>query len=120
MKRLLRPDLLCLAALGLAAGVLLPAGADERRDHDRARAAMKAGEALPLQDVLENVQRNYPGEVLEVELEREDGRWVYELKLLQPGGRLLKLDVDARTAVVLRTRPRPALPASAPPAERRP
>lgn len=110
----------CVAALWVAA-----AGADDRRehDHDRARAALKAGEVLPLQQVLERVQRSHPGDVLEVELEREDGRWVYELKLLQGGGRLLRLDVDARTAQVLRTRQRPAPDDKAPIAatpERRP
>ena len=36
-----------------------------------------------------------------VELEREGGRWIYEVKLLQAGGQLLKLDVDAATAQVL-------------------
>ena len=100
-----------------------PAHADDRSDHDRARAALKAGEVLPLQEVLEKVQRSHPGELLEVELERDDGRWVYELKLLQSGGRLLRLDVDAKTAAVLRSRPRPAPEAKTPAAsapERRP
>jgi uncharacterized iron-regulated membrane protein len=100
----------CVLALGLGVGAVLSSHADERKDHDRARAALKAGEILPLQDVLDRVQRSHPGEVLEVELEREDGRWIYELKLLQSGGRLLRLDVDARTAVVLRSRQRPAKP----------
>ena len=40
--------------------------------------------------------------MLAVELEREDGRWVYELKLLDPAGRLVKLEVDARSAELLR------------------
>jgi len=40
--------------------------------------------------------------VLELELERKDGRWLYEIKLLRPGGSLLKLEVDARTGEVLR------------------
>ena len=39
-----------------------------------------------------------------MELEREDGRWVYELKLLQNDGRLLKLAVDARDGLVLKER----------------
>jgi uncharacterized membrane protein YkoI len=101
-----------LAALCVGAGLALHAQADDRRDHDRdhdrARAALKAGEVLPLQEVLDKVQRSHPGEVLEVELEREAGRWVYELKLLQSGGRLLRLDVDAKTAAVLRSRARHA------------
>lgn len=104
---------LALAALAVA-GLATGAQADDRRDHDRARAALQAGEILSLQQVLERVQRHHPGEVLAVELEREDGRWVYELKLLQDGGRLVRLDVDARTAEVLRSRQRPA-PAARPP-----
>jgi uncharacterized membrane protein YkoI len=43
--------------------------------------------------------------VLEVELEREGARWVYELKLLQRDGTLLRLDVDARTADILKKKP---------------
>jgi len=88
---------------------------DHQRDHDRARAALQAGEVMPLQKVLDQVQRSHPGEVLEVELEHEGGRWVYELKLLQTGGRLIRLDVDAKTAQVLRSRPRQLPPAGARP-----
>ena len=91
-----------LLAFALAPG---PASADGPRDHERARAALQAGEVLSLQAVLERVQRKHPGDVLEVELEREHGRWVYELKLLQRDGTLLRLDVDARTAEVLKKKP---------------
>ncbi len=116
MKACHRPPVLrCVLALCLGACSVSSAHADDRRDHDRARAALKASEVLPLQDVLEKVQRSHPGELLEVELEREDGRWVYELKLLQSNGRLLRLDVDAKTATVLRSRQRPAAEGMAPP-----
>lgn len=98
----MRRFLLVLLPLALATGA---ARADER-DHDRARAALQAGEVLPLGAVLQRVARSHPGDVLEVELEREQGRWIYELKLLQPGGGLLKLEVDARSGEVLRSRPR--------------
>jgi uncharacterized membrane protein YkoI len=87
-------------ALALLAGPV--AWADS--DHDRARAALVAGEVLPLPTLLERVGRQHPGHVLEVELERDKDRWVYELKLLQPGGSVLKLDVDARDATVLKQR----------------
>jgi uncharacterized membrane protein YkoI len=39
-------------------------------DHDRARQAVEAGEVLPLRTILERVERDYPGQVVEVELER--------------------------------------------------
>jgi uncharacterized iron-regulated membrane protein len=105
--RLLRlPATLVVLAAMLWAGQ--PALADG--DHDRARAAVQAGEVLPLKTVLERVARSHPGEVLEVELEPEDGRWVYEIKLLQAGGRLVKLEVDAATGEVLRSKQRPRKP----------
>lgn len=119
--RIAVPPYVLLLCLGSA--VVSSVHADDRRDHDRARAAVRTGEALPLQEVLEKVQRSHPGELLEVELERESGRWVYELKLLQNDGSLLRLDVDAKTAGVLRSRQRPAVETKSPVAsapERRP
>ena len=100
MRRAL-PFLLPLA-LALAGGMAQADGGD----HDRARAALQAGEVLPLASVLQRIAPSHPGDVLEVELEREHGRWVYELKLLQRGGALVKLAVDARTGEVLKARER--------------
>ncbi len=81
---------------------------DHERDHERARAAVQAGQVLPLATLLQQLQRSHPGQVLEVELERDDGRWIYEIKLLQGGGQLLKLELDAATGQVLKARSRPA------------
>ncbi len=90
------------SALALTAALLLgPAQADGRADHERARAALQAGQILPLRSVLERLERSHPGQVLEVELEKEDGLWIYEIKLLQADGQLLKLKLDARNAALL-------------------
>lgn len=89
-------------ACTLAAVMAMPhARAHDQRDQERARAAVQAGEVLPLPTLLERLSRTHPGQVLELELERDDGRWIYEVKLLQAGGQLLKLDVDAATGQVL-------------------
>lgn len=96
--RIVRGALLLLA---WAPVLPLPAAAGDKVDHERARAAVQAGEVLPLATLLERLQRTHPGQVLELELEREDGRWIYELKLLQTDGQLLKLEVDAATGQVL-------------------
>ena len=100
MQRFAAP-LLCSLALLLATA---PVHADS--DQDRARAAVQAGQVLPLKTVLERLERDHPGQVLEVELEHDDGRWVYEVKLLQAGGRLVKLEVDAGSGEVLKRRER--------------
>lgn len=100
--------------LVLAAG--LPAQASERsdrsaradHDHDRARNAVQSGAVLPLPALLEKLQRSHPGQVLELELEHEDGRWLYEVKLLHKNGQLLKIKLDAATGDVLEVKQRAA------------
>ncbi len=89
------------AALLLA---LLGAGASQAgdaHDHDRARRALESGEILPLRAILDRVDRDYPGQIMEVELERDDARWLYEIKLLRPDGALVKLKIDARDGALL-------------------
>lgn len=98
---MLKPIHALLLALALCAQAPI-ALADGQRDHDRARAAMVAGEVLPLATILERIAREQPGQVLEVELEHEDQRWVYEIKLIQHNGALVKMKVDARDGSVLK------------------
>lgn len=94
----------CALVVAMSSLAGLPAWADS--DHDRARQAVQSGQVLPLPAVLEQLAREVPGQVLEVELERDEGRWIYEIKLLQSGGQLVKLKVDAQTVQVLRRKTR--------------
>ena len=93
------------AALALVAGLsivpvaLVTAGKD---DHEEARRLLQRGEIQPIAKILEAVQRRIPGDVIEVELEREDGKWEYQVDVLATNGRLLKVTLDARTAAVLK------------------
>lgn len=83
--------------------------ADPRKgDHEQARAAVQAGQVMPLPRLLAQLQQTHPGQVLELELERDDGRWIYEVKLLQPDGQLLKLELDAGSGQVLTLKRRAA------------
>ena len=95
---------MALAGAGLAMTVMIlavaPAAAGDD-DHDRAHPALERGEVLPLRTILDRVERDYPGKVVEVELEREHERWIYEIRVLQSGGALLKLEVDGRDGMVL-------------------
>lgn len=102
----LRCCTLCLCLALLVAGGAAHAGEE---DHERARKALEAGEVLPLKTILEGVERAYPGQVMDVELEREHGtrgeRWIYKVKVLRSGGVLIRLKVDARDGVVLGSKP---------------
>ncbi len=63
---------------------------------------MLAGQIRPLGEILRQVQPRLGGEVIRLNLEREDGRWVYEFTVLEPGGRIVEWYVDAATAQILK------------------
>ena len=99
LHRLAWPALLVACALGV--GTALHAD-DGGHDHDRARQALEQGQVLPLRTVLDRIEREYQGQALKVEFERDDGRFIYEIRLLQRDGRLVKLKVDAVDGRVLK------------------
>jgi len=95
--------LVAFLVAALAVGGTAPASAS---DHDRARRAVEEGRILPLKEILARAQGAYPGQVIEAELEDEDGMVVYEIKLLTADGRLMKLSYNAATGELLKTRAR--------------
>jgi len=99
MRRFLIPILICLLSAPAA-----PARADS--DHDRARRALERGEILPLTDILERAKEQYPGQLIEAELEDEDDKMIYELVIISEGGRVYKLYFDARNGALLKVKGR--------------
>lgn len=85
------------------AAVLVPTKdwEDQDHSHDRARRATAAGEILPIAAIYERARLAGLGRILEAELDRSHGRWVYEIKVLSPEGRLFELKLDAATGRVL-------------------
>ena len=85
-----------LVTASLAVLSLWPATSDAGdNDHELARQALRQGQVLPLRTVLDLVEQQYPGQVIKVEFDREDGRFVYEIRLLQNDGKVVKLEIDA-------------------------
>jgi uncharacterized membrane protein YkoI len=108
LSRLRWPALLGAFTLGgalwLGAGLDLPQAHSDESDHELARQALQQGKVLPLRTVLDQVERQYQGQVLKVEFEHDDGRFIYEMRLLHPNGQLSKLKVDAVDGRVLSVR----------------
>jgi uncharacterized membrane protein YkoI len=95
-----------LSALFGALAMGAPARADdrgERKDHDRARQALEKGRARPLVEILAQVKDQLGGEIIGVEFERKNERYVYEFKVVTPGGHLREVYVDALTAEIVRS-----------------
>jgi uncharacterized membrane protein YkoI len=64
-------------------------------DHERARAAVQRGDILPLDEIMRRIPLAPDERLLEVEIEREDGAWIYEIELLSASGRVREIEVDA-------------------------
>lgn len=77
------------------------AGEDED-DHDKARHLKEAGRILPLQEVIKKAQTEHPGRVIEVELDEDDDRHVYEIELLDEHGEVWELKFDAATGELIK------------------
>lgn len=102
MLRLNRRHLIPFASWGTAALVAFPAIADGNGEHEDARRAVELGEALPLVEVLAKVRGDLGGEIVGVSFERKRDLWLYEFKVVEPGGRLVEVYVDAASGRVLK------------------
>lgn len=56
---------------------------------------------LPLARILALAEADTPGEVVDVELEQDDDREVYEITVLRADGRTIELTFDAASGAVL-------------------
>lgn len=75
---------------------------DDAREHYEAREALRLGEIRPLEQIVEAVRRQIAGEIIEIEFERNDGRYVYELEIIEPSGRIVEIEVDAKSGEIIK------------------
>ena len=89
-----------LTIFALTLGLSHPVLADG--DQYRARAALEAGEILSLDVMFQRISDRVTGVPIDVELARDAGPWVYALEIRRENGRLVELEVDAATGVILK------------------
>ncbi len=98
-----------LAAILSAAVLLSPllaAGetdlpADGQSQQDVAREAVRQGLVRPLEEVLTEVRKTIKGDIVEIEFEKDDGRFIYEIEYVAPDGHLMEIKIDAKTLAVI-------------------
>ncbi len=97
-------------ACGLALVLGLLAGSPWAIADEDEEIADKIPATASMRSLLARVRTAYPGQVLEVELEREEPGdedvWIYEVKLLTNRGRVLKLEYDAVDLELLKVKGR--------------
>jgi uncharacterized membrane protein YkoI len=96
-----RPAAVLLLVALLAAAA--PAWADHSDDFKKARDLRDKGEIVPFSEILEHTRAYHPGRVISVKFEEDDGRYVYELEVLDPEGVVWALLFDARTGDLMET-----------------
>ena len=99
LHRLLTVTRMALLLTAFASVTAVPSLAreDESERRDAVRRAVEAGEVLPLSQILEKVRVRVSGDITGVEINREEGRWHYEFRVIDRGGRVLEVHVDARS-----------------------
>ena len=74
-------------------------------DHKAAREALLRGDIKPLSDVLSVAAKIEAGNVIEVKLERKQGRYIYEIDILTSEGRKVELYLDASSLQLVKKKP---------------
>lgn len=77
-------------------------GDSEKSDHQIAMEALRNGEVIPIMEILTLSQKHLPGEVIEVELESDDGELYYEIEVLTSAGFVRELELDARSGAFIK------------------
>jgi len=70
-------------------------------DYREAKRLRESGEKMPLEEILKKVRTTYPGRILEVELENEKGRVIYELEILGADSIVREIYIDAKSGELL-------------------
>jgi uncharacterized membrane protein YkoI len=84
-----------------AAAVAFNAAARDIK-HDEALQLRQQGEIMPLEQLLTIITTRYPkARLLDVELEEDDGLYIYEVELITREGRVRELELDAREGRIL-------------------
>lgn len=93
----------CKLLIAGAIAVLLPAlQAAAETDQAMARKLRADGIILPLETIVTKAQAAKPGELLEAELDQDQGRYIYEVEILDAAGQVWEIKLDAGTAKLLK------------------
>lgn len=84
-----------MAVLGLMA--LGGSAAADHNDHLKARQLHKSGDIVAVEKILDRAQKIHPGRVIEVDLNEQGGRYLYEVELVDSKGEVRVLFFDANT-----------------------
>lgn len=102
LLKLIIPSTVLIAAafaIAMCMAVAMPASADE--DWRKLHEEVKAGRIKPLAEILDSLQRDWEGQVIDVEFEEDGGQRLYEIEMLGPEGQVVEFEVNAETGELI-------------------
>ncbi len=101
MEMKLRNALVLLSILPLlVSGTLVPVSADGDNWRDL-HQEVKEGHLVGIDEVMDWLEARYDGQILEVELEQDDGLIEYEVEMIGPQGQVVEFEFDATSGELL-------------------
>ena len=88
-----------------ALAILLLAGPLLAEDHTAVRRAVAEGQLRPLSEIIETVQARYPGRIVDVDLEKVRGGYVYEIEILTTDRGRIEVHVDGSSGELIESGP---------------
>ena len=95
MKRLHTLSLFGVSAL-LLTSVGLALSHDGKKDD-----VTNLSTAVTMEEAIKTAKTQFPGKVLEAELENEDGKAVYEVEIVNAAGEVREFEIDAQSGKIL-------------------
>lgn len=88
----------------MALGALLASGPVRSSEGEGPGKASVADPELTMEEAIKTATETYPGRVIEAELERENGKGVYEVKVVGQTGETKTLAIDVESGRVAQAR----------------
>ncbi len=70
-------------------------------DDKRIRQLQRSGEILSLEQIFDRARKVKPGRIVDVDLDKDNRRYLYEIELLESSGKVWEMEFDARTGELL-------------------
>ncbi|MEJ2231708.1 MAG: PepSY domain-containing protein, partial [Nitrospirales bacterium] len=89
------------ALLGASALLLTSVGLAMSNDGKEKVAVANLPTSVTMEDAIKTATTQFPGRVLEAELESEDGQAVYEIEIVNASGETREFEIDAQSGKIL-------------------
>ncbi|WNM59947.1 PepSY domain-containing protein [Candidatus Nitrospira allomarina] len=90
-----------ISLLGATALLLTSVGLAMSQDGKDKAAAANLSASVTMEEAIKTATTQFPGKVLEAELESEDGKVMYEVEIVNASGEIREFEIDAQSGKVL-------------------